>query len=132
MERHTRTEVEKRVVECYSLRYEKTPPIKYYQWLEYCHTNYGDRSERQYYLYWEKAKDRYQEGWKERLGTLLQPAVDEITSLLADPDPKVRQKAVEHVFKYTGNDVTKIDANVNAEIKITFGNPEPTEDDEEE
>jgi oligoendopeptidase F len=123
VERHTRTEVEKRARECYRLRYEITPAYTQEKWVEHCHEIYGDRSEQTYCSYWAKAKDMYDKSWKERLNNMLGPATDELFNLLSSEDQKIRQRAIDQIMKYTGNDVTKIDANVkgNLDIKIGFG-----------
>ena len=120
-ERHTKTEVELRAKECYRLRYETTPSYTQEKWVQYCHENYGDRSEQQYCSYWAKAKDMYEEGWKEKLEKLLGPATDELFRLLASEDEKIRQRSIDQIMKYTGNDIQKIQAEVQGEIKITFG-----------
>ena len=123
-ERHTKTEVELRAKECYKLRYETSPSITQEKWVEYCHENYNDRSEQQYCSYWAKAKDMYQEGWKERLDGLLGPAVDKITELLASEDSSDHKEAVKMIFKFTGNDIQKIQAEVRGEVKVNFGDNE--------
>lgn len=120
-ERHTKTEVENRSKECYRLRYETTPSITQERWVKHCHKIYGDRSEIQYCAYWAKARDMYQEGWKERLSKLLDPAVNELTRLLASEDEKIRQRALDQVMKYNGEDIQKIQADVKGDIKISFG-----------
>ena len=120
-ERHTKTEVDKRSKECYLLRYETTPAITQEKWVEYCHEKYNDRSEQQYCAYWAKAKDLYDNNWKDRLQRLLGPAVDELTRALASEDEKIRTRAIDQIMKYTGNDIQKIQAEVSGEVKITFG-----------
>lgn len=120
-ERHTKTEVGKRTEECYRLRYETTPSITQEKWVEYCHEIYGDRSEQTYCSYWAKAKELYDENWKERLNKMLGPATDELFRLLASEDHKVRQRAVDQIMKYTGNDIQKIQAEVKGDINISFG-----------
>jgi hypothetical protein len=121
-ERHTKTEVELRAKECYKLRYETSPSITQEKW--HCHKIYGDRSEIQYCAYWSKAKDMYQEGWKERLDKLLGPAVDELTRSLASEDEKIRQRAIDQVFDYTGHKIKKVEAEVKGDVIVTFGNQE--------
>lgn len=120
-ERHTKTEVVKRSEECYRLRYETTPSITQEKWVEYCHEKYGDRSEQTYCSYWAKAKEMYDENWKERLNKMLGPATDELFRLLASEDQKIRQRAIDQIMKYTGHDVQKIQAEVKGEINISFG-----------
>ena len=106
-ERHTKTEVEKRVSECYSLRYENSPSITQEKWVEYCHENYSDRSEVTYCMYWDKAYKRYNDHWKLKLEKLLGPATDELFRLLSSEDEKIRQRAVDQIMKLTGNDIIK-------------------------
>jgi hypothetical protein len=124
MEKHTNTEVEKRALECYRLRYETKESITQERWVEYCHETYGDRSEQQYCSYWAKAKDKYDTGWKERLNKLLGPAVDELYRALSSEDEKIRTRAIDQVMRYTGHDIHKIEAEIQGDIKITFGDDE--------
>ena len=114
-------EVDKRVDECYRLRYEQSESITQTRWVEYCHEIYGDKSEQQYCAYWAKAKEKYDNGWKERLNKLLGPAVDELNGMLASDDEKIRQRAIDQIMKYTGNDIQKIQAEVKGDIKVSFG-----------
>ena len=120
-ERHTKTEVEQRAKECYRLRYETTPSITQEKWVQYCHENYNDRSEQQYCSYWSKAKDMYEAGWKERLENLLGPAVEKLRDNLYDEDGRINSKAIDQIFKFSGNDIQRIQADINSEIKISFG-----------
>lgn len=120
IERHSKTEVEKRAKECYNLRYETTPSITQEKWVEYCHEAYGDRSEQQYCAYWAKAKDMYEEGWRERLSKLLGPAVDELTRALASEDEKIRSRAIDQIMKYNGEDIQKIQADIKGDIILKF------------
>ena len=120
-DRHTKTEVLKRAEECYKLRYENTPSITQDKWVQYCHDNYGDRSEQTYCTYWSKAKELYDDNWKERLNKMLGPATDELFSLLASEDQKIRQRAIDQIMKYTGNDIQKIQADIKGDIKVSFG-----------
>lgn len=120
-ERHSKTEVDKRAKECYKLRFENTPPYTQEKWVEHCHEVYGDRSEQQYCAYWAKAKDMYDEDWKERLQALLGPAVNELYRLLSSEDEKIRQRALDQIMKYTGNDIQKIQADIKGDIKVKFG-----------
>ena len=118
------SEINKRVEACYHLRYENEEPFKFKHWIEYCHKHYGDKSEIQYTAYWSKSKNLYDDSWKERLNKLLGPATDELTSLLADDDPKIRQRAVDQIMKFTGVDIQRIQAEVSGDIKVNFGSPE--------
>ncbi len=120
-ERHTKTEVELRAKECYKLRYETSPAITQEKWVEHCHKIYGDRSEQTYCTYWSKAKDMFQESWKERLSKLLGPAVDELTRALASEDEKIRTRAIDQIMKYNGEDIQRIQAEVKGDIKVSFG-----------
>ena len=113
-------EVEKRINKCYELRYEKDTPVTQIKWVEYCHEHYGDKSEQQYCAYWAKAKEKYDEGWKERLNKLLGPAVDELYRALSSEDEKIRTRAIDQVMKYTGHDIQKIQAEVKGDIKVSF------------
>jgi len=122
IERHSKTEVEKRAKECYKLRYETTPPYTQEKWVKHCHEVYSDRSEQQYCAYWAKAKDMYEEGWKELLHKQLTPATEELIRLLADENPKVRADAVKMIYRYTGNEVIKQQIEGSLDIKkISFG-----------
>ena len=123
-ERHTKTEVELRAKECYKLRYETSPSITQEKWVKHCHKIYGDRSEQTYCTYWSKAKDMYTEDWKERLGSLLGPAVDRIRENIYDEDGRINSKAVDQVFDYTGHKVKKVEANVKGDVTVKFGNQE--------
>ena len=114
-------EVEKRVDACFKMRDRDKHAITQEQWVEYCHHNFGDKSEQQYCAYWANAKKKYDEGWKERLNKLLGPAVDELNGMLASEDEKIRQRAIDQIMKYTGNDIQKIQAEIKGEIKVTFG-----------
>ena len=105
-------EVELRVQKCYELRFDNSRPFGVKDWLKYCHENYNDKSEQTYTLYWSQAGDKFKEGWKELLNKQLTPAVEEIIRLLADENPKVRADAAKMIFKYTGNEVEKIQADI--------------------
>ncbi len=117
------SEINKRVEACYTLRYENNEPFKFKHWIEYCHKHYGDKSEQTYTTYWSKSKNLYDDSWKERLNKLLGPATDELTRLLADEDPKVRQRAIDQIVKYTGNDIQKIEADIKGDITVSFDAP---------
>lgn len=116
--------INKRVEECYHLRFENDNPFKFKDWIEYCHKNYNDKSEQQYTQYWMKSKNLYDDSWKERLTKLLGPAVNELTSLLASEDEKIRQRAIDQIVKYTGNDIQKIQAEVKGDITVSFNTEE--------
>lgn len=121
IERHTKTEVGKRAEECYRLRYESTPSITQEKWVEYCHEVYGDRSEQTYCSYWAKAKEMYDNSWKERLNQMLGPASDRIRELLNSDNPSDQKEAIKMIFKYTGNDVERQEIKATVEtIKVGF------------
>ena len=112
-------EVKDRIKKAYDLRYnEKYTQEKYVQWAK---ENYGDKSEQQYCQYFTKSRKYHEEVWKDLLEQQLKPATLELIRLMADEDPKVRQRAIDQIFKYTGNDITKVQAEVSGEVKITFG-----------
>ena len=111
-----------RIQTIYDLRFNSDKPITQAEWVEYCHEHYGDKSEQQYCNYWAKAKNQYDDRWKERLDKQLSPAVDALIELLHSDDEQIRQKAINQVFKYTNNDgTTKIDANIQGDVKLSFG-----------
>lgn len=117
----THTEVDERVDKCLELRYEANDPILFKDWIKYCHKHYGDKSEQQYSAYWASAREKYEERWRAKLNKLLDPAMNELFSLLSDEDPKVRQRAVDQIVKYTGNDIEKIEAKIEGKIELTWG-----------
>ena len=112
-------ELKDRVSKAYDLRYNQNYTQERY--VEFCHKEYGDKSEQQYCQYFLKAREVYDESWKERLQKLLGPAVDELTRALASEDEKIRTRAIDQIMKYTGNDIQKIQAEVSGEVKIAFG-----------
>lgn len=121
-ERHTKSEVEQRVLKCYELRFETSPGMSHTRWQEYCAESYGDRSQQQYTEYWMKASQRYKEVWKEKLDSLIDPAVDKLTELLASDNEKISQDAVTQVFKLSGNITDRVEADVNVTtLKTTWG-----------
>ena len=122
-----KSETDLRVGKCYDLRYNSPKAIYHKEWIEYCHQNYGDKSELQYTQYWMSAGEVHENTWKEKLQKQLDPAVNELVKLLGDEDPKVRQRAIDQIFKYTGNDVEKIEAKVDANIVLTWGTSEEDE-----
>jgi hypothetical protein len=119
--RITNAEMEERVEDCFNLRYKHK--YTHNQWQEHCKKMYNDKSEMQYTKYWMQAGERYTDGWKEKLNKLLEPATDELYNLLASDDAKIRQQAVNQIMKYTGNDISKIEADVKVEqINLNWGN----------
>jgi len=117
----THTEVDERIDKCLELRYNSEDAILFKEWIKYCHNNYGDKSEQQYSAYWASAREKYEEQWRAKLSKLLDPAMNELFTLLADEDPKVRQRAVDQVMKYTGNDIERIEAKIEGNITLNWG-----------
>jgi len=117
----THTEVEQRVDKCLELRYKANDPILQKEWVKYCHKEYGDKSEQQYIKYWIDAKAKYEEMWRAKLNKMLDPAMNTLFELLADDDNKVRQRAVDQIVKYTGNDVEKIEAKIEGNVTLNWG-----------
>lgn len=114
-------EIEKRIQTVYDFRFNNSQEFYFKDWIKYCHENYKDKSEQQYTQYWMAAGDKYKDLWKEKLNKQLDPAVNELIRLLADENPKVRHEAAKSIFKYTGEEVQKIEANVTGDIKVKFG-----------
>jgi len=119
--RITKDDYDKRVKTCYSFRFLKSEPFGVKDWIEDCEEHYPDKSQQQYTKMWADAGDLYQEGWKEKLNKMLGPATDELFRLLASEDEKIRQRAIDQVLRYTGNEVQKIQAEVQQTIKVNFG-----------
>jgi len=120
----TKAEVDQRVDKCLELRYEAETPILQKDWIKYCKKQYGDKSEQQYHKYWSDARDRYEEMWRGKLNKMLNPAMNELMSLLGDDDAKVRQRAIDQIVKYTGNDIEKIEAKIEGSIELSWGEEE--------
>ena len=112
-------EVNQRVEQCFNLRYSEG--YKQKQWIKYCHETYGDKSEKQYHQYWIKSKDLYNESWREKLSKQLDPAVNELIRLLASDDEKIRQRAIDQVMKYNGEDEIKVAISGEMDIKLNWG-----------
>jgi hypothetical protein len=115
-------EIDERVDKCIELRYKGNESLTQKQWIKYCHKTYGDKSEQQYCYYWAQATEQYNELWKAKLNKMLDPAMNELVLLLADEDPKIRQRAVDQIVKYTGNDIQKIEANIQGNVVLSWGN----------
>jgi len=115
-------EIKDRIKKAYELRYEENyTQERYVKWAkEY----YGDKSEQQLCQYFTKAKELYEEIWKDLLQKQLKPATQELIRLMADENPKIRDAAVAKIFKYTGNDIQKIQADIKGEIKVSFADDE--------
>ena len=121
----TSGEVNERVEACFDLRYKQG--YKQKQWIKYCHETYNDKSEKQYHQYWIKSKDLYDESWRDKLNKQLDPAVNTLIGLLASDDEKIRQRAVDQIIKYTGNDELKVVISGQMDVKLTWGD-EQTDD----
>jgi len=115
-------EIKDRIKKAYELRYEENyTQERYVKWAkEY----YGDKSEQQLCQYFTKAKELYEETWKDLLQKQLKPATQELIRLMADENPKIRDGAIAKIFKYTGNDIQKIQADIKGEIKVSFADDE--------
>ncbi len=120
----THTEVDERIDKCLELRYQSNDAILFKGWIKYCHKHYGDKSEQQYSKYWADAKAKYEEQWRAKLSKMLDPAMDTLYELLADDDPKIRQRAIDQIVKYTGNDIDKIEAKIDGSIELSWGEQE--------
>lgn len=118
----THTEVDERVEKCFELRFKTDPPMLQKEWIKYCHKHYNDKSEQQYHAYWAAAKEKYDEGWKAKLNQMLDPAMNELFGLLGSDDEKIRQRAIDQIVKYTGNDIQKIEAKIQGDIRLSWGN----------
>ena len=120
--RLTDIEVQSRVDKCFELRYKSDKPILQREWIAYCKKTYGDKSVPQYANYWAKAKDDYEEIWKSKLEGLLDPAMQELVRLLNSPSDTIKQRAIDQIIKYTGNDIQKHLVKAQIEnITIGFG-----------
>lgn len=113
-------EIQERVRKAYELRYlEGYTQEKYVKWAK---ENYADKSEQQYCQYFLKARENYEETWKDLLEKQLHPATQELVRLLADENAKVRADAVKMIYRYTGNEVIKQQIEGSLDIKkISFG-----------
>ena len=122
----TKAEVDERVTKCFELRFKTDPPMLQKEWIKYCHTHYGDKSEQQYHQYWAQAKEEYDEKWKSKLNQMLDPAMDQLFALLASDDEKIRQRAIDQIVKFTGNDIQKIEAKIDGNIVLNWGDGDNT------
>lgn len=120
----SKSATDKRIDKCYELRYQSENAIRHEDWQKYCHQHYGDKSEITYTKYWTEAGNRYKSAWRDMLSAQLTPAVNELINLLQDENPNIRQKAVDQIFKYTGNDVQKIEHKVEGDITLKWGDDE--------
>lgn len=112
-----------RVQTCYTLRFENDQPFGVKEWLQFCDKQYGDKSQQQYTKIWSDAGDIYNIEWKDRLQQLLGPATEKIAEHLYGPDGRLSDAAIAKIFKYTGNEIEKIDSNIKQEVnfKVNFG-----------
>ena len=122
--RITKAENDSRVDKCLELRFQANTPILQKEWVKYCHENYGDKSEITYHKYWSDAKDKYEEMWRAKLSKLLDPALNELFSLLSSDDEKMRSRAVDQIMKYSGNDIQQIEARIEGNIELNWGDTE--------
>ena len=111
--------VQERVDNCFTNRYVKG--MRQVDWIKYCNNEYGDKSEKTYCTYWSKSTQKYTDAWKEKLNKQLDPAVNALISLLASDSEKIRQRAVDQIFKLTGNEETRIAIEGSMDIKLTWG-----------
>jgi hypothetical protein len=118
--RLTDIEVQRRVDKCFDLRYNADKPILQREWVDLCKKEYGDKSIPMYTQYWVKAKSDYDEQWRAGLEGMLKPAMVELQSLLLSDNPMIKQKAIDQIVKYTGNDVQKHLVAIQ-DISIGFG-----------
>ena len=123
----TQVEVNKRVDQCLAMRYNASSPLLQREWIKYCHATYGDKSEQQYHAYWALARDRYEENWRAKLSKMLSPAMNELYSLLASEDEKIRQRAIDQIMKYSGNDIDRIEAKIEGNIELNWGDEPSSE-----
>jgi len=120
--RITKAENDERVDKCLELRFQSNDPILQKEWVKYCHKHYGDKSEQTYHKYWSDAKDKYEEQWRAKLSKMLDPAMNELYNLLSSDDEKIRSRAVDQIMKYTGEDIQRIEAKVEGNIQLNWGN----------
>jgi hypothetical protein len=123
-EKLTKAETDSRVDKCLELRFQTTPPMLFREWIKYCKETYNDKSEQQYSAYWATAKNRYDEGWRAKLDNMLDPAMDSLIELLASDNEKIRSRAVDQIVKYTGNDIERIEAKIDGNIELSWGDKE--------
>lgn len=128
--KHTDAVIQERVEKAYDFRYNQKGKMK--EWVAICKKTYGDRSERIYESYWNKAKQQYTEAWQSQVEQMIQPAMEELLALLQDGNERTRQEAVNQIMKYSGNAIQKIDMDVRGDIKLNFDFDTPNTDEEEE
>ena len=119
-ERLTLVEVQRTVDKCIDLRYKADKPILQREWIDYCQSNYGDKSVPQYINYWMTAKAQYDEGWRGSLENLIEPAIDVLREGLTSNNPLIKAKTIDQIMKYSGNDIQKHHV-LTQDISIGFG-----------
>lgn len=129
--RVTAAEAKKRVELCYQKRFVDEKPITIKEWIEFCKEEYPDKSGMTYTKIWADAGEKYENDWKSRLKKLLTPAVEKLQMALESEDEKIRQRAIDQVMKYTGNDIQRVQAEVKSEIKVSFGDDNPIKQNKE-
>ena len=121
----TDAEINERVELCFDMRYKQG--TRQVDWVKYCHEHYDDKSEKTYISYWIKSKDKYNDGWREKLNKQLDPAVNTLIGLLVSDDEKIRQRAVDQIMKYNGEDEIKVAISGQMDIKLNWGDAETEE-----
>ena len=121
----TDAEINERVELCFDMRYKQG--TRQVDWVKYCHEHYDDKSEKTYISYWIKSKDKYNDGWREKLNKQLDPAVNTLIGLLVSDDEKIRQRAVDQIMKYNGEDEIKVAISGQMDIKLNWGDVETEE-----
>ena len=125
-----KSETDSRIQQCYDMRYNSNDGLLFRNWMKYCHETYGDKSEQQFTAYWVLSSEMYQESWREKLSKQLDPAVNELIGLLASDNEKIRSRAIDQIMKYTGNDIEKIEAKIQGNIELNWGDTIITTGDE--
>ena len=115
----TDAEINERVELCFDMRYKQG--TRQVDWVKYCHEHYGDKSEKTYTSYWIKSKDKYNDGWREKLSKQLDPAVNTLIELMASDDEKIRQRAIDQIFRYTGEEEFKVAVSGQLDIQLNWG-----------
>jgi len=100
-------ETKDRIMKAYDLRYNAEVPIRQEEWVRMCHTLYGDKSEQQYCQYFTQAREVWENGLQNKLEQMLEPAANQLRELLNDPNPSIRQRAIDQIMKYTGRDIER-------------------------
>lgn len=106
-ERLSNIEVQRRVDECFDLRFNADKPILQRQWIDHCKEKYGDKSIPTYQHYWNLAKQEHDERWRGTLEGLLEETVVALQEGLRSDNHYTRSKTIDQIMKYSGNDVQK-------------------------